>query len=85
MKKELFKAALQHGPQLFPALITFVKRWLWLIILGGLLLLILFIWLALALLGWVWETLPHLLSYVLNHFAPVWQNLPAAPSTPAAL
>jgi hypothetical protein len=64
---------------LLPGLLTFLKRWWWLLLLGGLLSLFLFAWLAIALLLWAWDTLPHLLSYLVNHFAPVWQNLPATP------
>ncbi len=78
MKKQLFKAALQHGPQLLPGVLAFAKRWLWLIILGGIVLALLLGWVAIALLLWAWDLLPQILSYVVNHFAPVWQNLPAA-------
>jgi hypothetical protein len=80
MKKELFTAALKHGPGLLPGVFAFIKRWFWLLILGGIVFAILAVWLVFSVVFWAWDSLPHILSYVLNHFAPVWQNLP--PVTP---
>lgn len=79
MKKLLLKSALQHGPRLVPGLFAFVRRWLWLLILGVVLVTLLLGWLAISLLFWAWDSLPYLISYFVNHFAPVWQNLPATP------
>jgi hypothetical protein len=56
-----------------PGLLTFLRRWWWALLLGGVLMLGLLAWLAVTLLLWAWHTLPDVLAYVVQHFAPVWQ------------
>lgn len=70
MKREILMYGLKHGQKAAPGVFAFLRRWWWAILLGILVLVGLGIWAAIALVFWVWEVAPHLVAYVLNHFAP---------------
>jgi hypothetical protein len=85
MKKELLKMALTQGPKVFPGVLIFLKKWWWALLLGALVFGSLGLWLAISIALWVWQVLPEILGYVLNHFAPAFEGIvppAAAPMTP---
>ena len=75
ISKLLLKAVLHQGPRYLPALFLFIRRWWILLLIIAILSIIFFGWLAFVLLIWVWNTLPHILGYLVEHFAPALQPL----------
>ena len=85
MKRTLLKMAITQGPRLFPGLMAFLRWWWWALLLAVLLLGGLALWIGISLLLWAWETLPHVLGYFINHFAPAFEGLPQGPAESATL
>lgn len=70
MKKELLMMGAKHGVKSLPVVFAFIRKWWWAIALAIVAFLGLSLWAVIALALWLWDAAPHVVAYVLNHFAP---------------